>query len=80
MCLLASGEAVAFAIHLQDMDGTAWASAFISRDRFTFALLDDMVISVDAGRRYQFCKLLKTHFPDTREKTLDAVVRIAWKH
>jgi hypothetical protein len=33
--------------------------------RFTFALLDD-VMSVDAGHRYQFCKLLKTHFPDTQ--------------
>ena len=34
--------------------------------RFTFALLDDVVMSVDAGHRYQFCKLLKTHFPDTQ--------------
>ncbi|MEW5980138.1 MAG: ATP-binding protein [Acidobacteriota bacterium] len=36
------------------------------RERFTFALLDDVVMSVDAGHRYQFCKLLKTHFPDTQ--------------
>ena len=35
-------------------------------DRFTFALLDDVVMSVDAGHRYQFCKLLKTYFPDTQ--------------
>jgi hypothetical protein len=35
-------------------------------DRFTFALLDDVVMSVDAGHRYQFCKLLKTEFPDTQ--------------
>jgi recombinational DNA repair ATPase RecF len=35
-------------------------------ERFTFALLDDVVMSVDAGHRYQFCKLLKTHFPDTQ--------------
>ena len=35
-------------------------------DRFTFALLDDVVMSVDSGHRYQFCKLLKTHFPDTQ--------------
>jgi hypothetical protein len=35
-------------------------------DRFTFALLDDVVMSVDAGHRYQFCKLLKMHFPDTQ--------------
>ncbi|MDQ2712769.1 MAG: ATP-binding protein [Acidobacteriota bacterium] len=34
--------------------------------RFTFALLDDLVMSVDAGQRYQFCKLLKTQFPDTQ--------------
>ena len=36
------------------------------RERFTFALLDDVVMSVDAGHRYQFCKLLKTQFPDTQ--------------
>ena len=30
--------------------------------RFTFALLDDVVMSVDTGHRYQFCKLLKTGF------------------
>lgn len=35
-------------------------------DRFTFALLDDVVMSVDAGHRYQFCKLLKMYFPDTQ--------------
>jgi recombinational DNA repair ATPase RecF len=34
--------------------------------RFTFSLLDDVVMSVDAEHRYQFCKLLKTHFPDTQ--------------
>lgn len=34
--------------------------------RFTFALLDDVVMSVDTGHRYQFCKLLKTEFPDTQ--------------
>jgi hypothetical protein len=33
---------------------------------FTFALLDDVVMSVDSGHRYQFCKLLKTDFPDTQ--------------
>ncbi len=35
-------------------------------ERFTFALLDDVVMSVDAGHRYQFCKLLKKHFSDTQ--------------
>jgi hypothetical protein len=35
-------------------------------DRFTLALLDDVVMSVDVEHRYQFCKLLKTYFPDTQ--------------
>src|SRR5258708_37535028 len=35
-------------------------------DRFTIGLLDDVVMSVDAGHRYQFCQLLKTHFPNTQ--------------
>lgn len=34
--------------------------------RFTIALLDDVVMSVDSAHRYQFCKLLKTEFPDTQ--------------
>ncbi|MBX9719081.1 ATP-binding protein [Candidatus Binatia bacterium] len=34
--------------------------------QFTFALLDDVVMSVDVDHRYQFCKLLKQHFPDTQ--------------
>jgi hypothetical protein len=36
------------------------------RNRFTIALLDDVVMSLDSDHRYQFCKLLKTHFPDTQ--------------
>ena len=35
-------------------------------ERFTISLLDDVVMSVDSGHRYQFCKLLKTHFPGTQ--------------
>jgi RecF/RecN/SMC family protein len=35
-------------------------------DRFTFALLDDIVMSVDSGHRYEFCKLLMNHFRDTQ--------------
>jgi hypothetical protein len=35
-------------------------------NHFTFALLDDVVMSVDSGHRYQFCKLLKTYFPKTQ--------------
>jgi hypothetical protein len=34
--------------------------------QFTFALLDDVVMSVDSGHRYEFCKLLKTYFRDTQ--------------
>ncbi|MEZ5924145.1 MAG: hypothetical protein R3D57_07145 [Hyphomicrobiaceae bacterium] len=34
--------------------------------RFTFALLDDVVMSVDIGHRRQFCKLLKEEFADTQ--------------
>jgi hypothetical protein len=33
---------------------------------FTLSLLDDVVMSVDSGHRYEFCKLLKTHFPNTQ--------------
>ena len=53
----------------QDGMGVCLYLALMKRlfgDRFTFALLDDVVMSVDAGHRYQFCKLLKTHFPDTQ--------------
>lgn len=53
----------------QDGMGVCLYLALMKRlfgDRFTFALLDDVVMSVDAGHRYQFCKLLKAHFPDTQ--------------
>src|SRR5208283_4882925 len=53
----------------QDGMGVCLYLALMKRlfgSRFTFALLDDVVMSVDAGHRYQFCKLLKTHFPDTQ--------------
>lgn len=33
---------------------------------FTFAVLDDVVMSVDSQHRKQFCKLLKTKFPNTQ--------------
>ena len=35
-------------------------------DNFSFALLDDVVMSVDSGHRREFCKLLKNKFPDTQ--------------
>lgn len=35
-------------------------------DRFRFAVLDDVVMSVDHGHRKEFCRLLNTHFPDTQ--------------
>jgi hypothetical protein len=53
----------------QDGMGVCLYLALMKRlfgNRFTFALLDDVVMSVDAGHRYQFCKLLKTHFPGTQ--------------
>jgi energy-coupling factor transporter ATP-binding protein EcfA2 len=33
---------------------------------FTFAVLDDVVMSVDSQHRKQFCKLLKSKFPETQ--------------
>lgn len=53
----------------QDGMGVCLYLALMKRlfgDGFTFALLDDVVMSVDSGHRYQFCKLLKTRFPDTQ--------------
>jgi hypothetical protein len=53
----------------QDGMGVCLYLALMKRlfgDRFTFALLDDVVMSVDSEHRYQFCKLLKTQFPDTQ--------------
>ncbi len=53
----------------QDGMGVCLYLALMKRlfgDRFTFALLDDVVMSVDSGHRYQFCKLLKTQFPNTQ--------------
>ena len=53
----------------QDGMGVCLYLALMKRlfgNRFKFALLDDVVMSVDAGHRYQFCKLLKTQFPDTQ--------------
>lgn len=34
--------------------------------KFTLSLLDDVVMSVDSSHRYEFCKLLKAHFPQTQ--------------
>ena len=53
----------------QDGMGVCLYLALMKRlfgDQFSFALLDDVVMSVDSGHRYQFCKLLKTSFPDTQ--------------
>ena len=36
------------------------------KERFTFAVLDDVLMSVDAGHRREVCALLKQHFPDTQ--------------
>lgn len=35
-------------------------------DRFTFAVLDDVLMSVDAGHRREVCSLLRTKFPNTQ--------------
>jgi recombinational DNA repair ATPase RecF len=35
-------------------------------DQFTFAVLDDVLMSVDAGHRREVCALLKTKFPNTQ--------------
>jgi len=53
----------------QDGMGVCLYLALMKRlfgDDFSFALLDDVVMSVDSGHRYQFCKLLKSHFSDTQ--------------
>lgn len=53
----------------QDGMGVCLYLALMKRlfgDRFTFALLDDVVMSVDADHRYQFCRLLKSQFPNTQ--------------
>jgi hypothetical protein len=53
----------------QDGMGVCLYLALMKRlfgNRFKFALLDDVVMSVDVGHRRQFCKLLKTYFSDTQ--------------
>ena len=53
----------------QDGMGVCLYLALMKRvlgDRFRFAVLDDVVMSVDQGHRKQFCALLKTRFPDTQ--------------
>ena len=35
-------------------------------EKFTFAVLDDVLMSVDTGHRREVCRLLKTKFPDTQ--------------
>ncbi len=53
----------------QDGMGVCLYLALMKRlfgDSFTFALLDDVVMSVDSGHRYEFCKLLKAQFPNTQ--------------
>lgn len=53
----------------QDGMGVCLYLALMKRllgDSFTIALLDDVVMSVDADHRYQFCKLLMREFPNTQ--------------
>jgi len=35
-------------------------------DKFTFSVLDDVLMSVDTGHRREVCRLLKTKFPETQ--------------
>ncbi len=53
----------------QDGMGVCLYLALMKRvlgDSFTLAVLDDVVMSVDSQHRKQFCKLLKTQFPQTQ--------------
>lgn len=53
----------------QDGMGVCLYLALMKRlfgDRFSLALLDDVVMSVDSDHRYEFCKLLNKHFSDTQ--------------
>lgn len=53
----------------QDGMGVCLYLAIIKRllgPDFRFAALDDVVMSIDSSHRKQFCKLLKSHFPDVQ--------------
>lgn len=53
----------------QDGMGVCLYLALMKRllaEGFTISLLDDVVMSVDAGHRYQFCRLLMAEFPETQ--------------
>lgn len=53
----------------QDGMGVCLYLALMKRqlgDRFRFAVLDDVVMSVDQGHRKELCRLLKTRFPKTQ--------------
>ncbi len=38
----------------------------LQKDQFTFAVLDDVLMSVDSGHRREVCTLLKKEFPNTQ--------------
>ncbi len=53
----------------QDGMGVCLYLALMKRlfgDQFSFAVLDDVVMSIDQGHRKQFCRLLRERFPDTQ--------------
>jgi RecF/RecN/SMC N terminal domain len=53
----------------QDGMGVCLYLAIIKRllgSDFRFAALDDVVMSIDSSHRKQFCKLLKSHFPNVQ--------------
>jgi len=53
----------------QDGMGVCLYLALMNRlfgDQFSFAVLDDVVMSIDSGHRKQFCRLLREVFPNTQ--------------
>jgi hypothetical protein len=53
----------------QDSMGVCLYLALMRRlfgDDFSFAVLDDVVMSIDGGHRREFCGLLQTEFPNTQ--------------
>lgn len=39
---------------------------YLHKNAFTFAVLDDVLMSVDSGHRREVCRVLKQEFPDTQ--------------
>jgi wobble nucleotide-excising tRNase len=52
--------------HQDGMGLCLYLALMLLGKNFTFAVLDDVLMSVDAGHRRQVCTLLKESFPDTQ--------------